>query len=195
LSVLGKDLGVLRIVDGDLDEVDAVLVQALCKETAENGKIKKGCTNKLFIALHRQILGLGAAVALCAVGLGVLDKVGVVEVETKVVEAAVLLLPLDHAKGVVVDEKDDEVLEQTHGRLELLRVHHEAAVAAHDHDLTLWVDQLGGNARRQTSTHGGEGIVQQDRVGNVRLVVAREPELVHAVVEREDCVVLLYVPV
>ena len=44
------------------------------------------------------------------------------------------------------------------------------------------------HGRRQAGPHGGERVVEQQRVGDVGAVVAGEPDLVHAVVEADDAV-------
>ena len=65
-----------------------------------------------------------------AVRLGVPDEVRVTEREAEVGELVDGLLPADHSVGVVLQDEDDQVESEPHGRLELLGVHHEAAVAA-----------------------------------------------------------------
>ncbi len=63
-------------------------------------------------------------------GLRVPDEVGVAERETEVDETVHGLLPADHPVGVVLQDEDDQVEPEPHGRLQLLGVHHEAPVAA-----------------------------------------------------------------
>ena len=72
--------------------------------------------------------------------------------------------------------------------LELLAVHHEAAVAADRHHPAVRIEHRGHHRRRQARAHRRQRVVEQQRVGDARAVVAREPDLVHAVVERDDAV-------
>ena len=53
------------------------------------------------------------------------------------------------------------------GRLQLLDVHEEAAVAAHRDDPALGVDELGRDGRGQREAHGGVAVRDQHRVGLV----------------------------
>ena len=98
------------------------------------------------------------------------------------------LLPADHAVGEILDDQHDEIEFQPHRGLELLAVHHEAAVAADCHHAALRVEKLGRDCGRQPRPHGGERVVEQQGVGDMGAVVAREPDLVHAIVEADDAV-------
>ena len=128
------------------------------------------------------------APALRAVGLGVLDEVGVAERQAPVGEVVDRLLPADHPVGVVLDDQHDQVELQPDRGLELLRVHHEAAVAAHRQHALARVQHRGHHRRGQARAHRRQRVVEQQRVGVARAVAAREPDLVHAVVERDDAV-------
>ena len=75
---------------------------------------------------------------------------------------------------------------QSHCRLQFLRIHHETDIACNCEHAIGRSDELGGEGRGEAGAHGGEGVVEEDGVGEVRGVVAGEPELVHAVVEAED---------
>ena len=68
------------------------------------------------------------------------------------------------------------------------RVHHEAAVAADREDAPLGMEHRGHHRRGQAGAHRRQRIVEQQRVGDAGAVVAGEPDLVHAVVERDDAV-------
>ncbi len=98
------------------------------------------------------------------------------------------LLPADHAVGVVLEDQHHDMDAETNRRLHLLRIHHEAAVAAHGENFPLGMNQRGGDRRRKPRPHGRQRIVEQQRVGDAGAVIAREPDLVHAVVERHDAV-------
>ena len=50
------------------------------------------------------------------------------------------------------------------------------------------IKQRRHHRRGQSRAHGGERVVEQQRVGDMGAVVAREPDLVHAVVEADDAV-------
>src|SRR5690606_14538775 len=66
---------------------------------------------------------------------------------------------------------------------------HEAAITTDGDDATLRVHQLCRHGRGQASAHGGQRVIQQYGVRLVGRVVARKPDLVHAVVEGNDAVV------
>ena len=72
--------------------------------------------------------------------------------------------------------------------LHLLAVHHEAAVAADRHHLAVGIDHLRRHRRGQAGAHRRQRIVEQHRVGLARRIIAREPDLVDAVVEADDAV-------
>ena len=135
-----------------------------------------------------QAIGRGDTGALRAIALGVFHEVRIAEGETEVREFIHRLLPADHAIGGVLQDQDHEVELQPDRRLHLLRIHHEAAVAAHRHHPPVRIEDRGHHRRRQACAHGGERIVQQHRVGNVGPVVPREPDLVHPIVEGDDSV-------
>ncbi len=126
--------------------------------------------------------------ALRAIGLGIAHEVGIAEGHAEIREAVDRLLPADHAIGAVVQDDDDEVQPEPHRRFHLLRVHHEAAIAADRHDAALRMEHRRHHRRGQARAHRGERIVEQQRVGDMGAVVAREPDLVHAVVEADDAV-------
>ena len=88
---------------------------------------------------RQQAVGAFDAVAVGAVGFGVLDEVWVAVVQAVVGEAHVGLLPADHAVTVVTQDDHGDVHAQAHSGFQFLAVHHEAAVAAHGDDRALWV--------------------------------------------------------
>ena len=117
----------------------------------------------------------------CAVRVGVLDEVGVGVVEavggeaagalrgegrragSEVVMVVVVaaaaahhLLPLDHPVARVVEDDDDDVQLHPHRRLELLGIHHEAAVAAERDALARRLDHLGGECGVRRGNVGSE---------------------------------------
>ncbi|MCY1284104.1 hypothetical protein D9M70_329980 [compost metagenome] len=135
---------------------------------------------------RQEAVGALHAVALGTVGLGIQHEVRVAVVQAEVGEAHVRLLPADHAVAIVAQDDHREVHLQAHRGFQLLAVHHEAAIAAHRDDGLVRIDHVGGHGRRQAGAHGRQGVVQQHGVGHVRLVVAGEPDLVHAVVQGDD---------
>ena len=56
-------------------------------------------------------------------------------------------------------------------------------------DAALRIEHRGNHRRRQPGSHRGKSVIEQQRVRHPRPVVAGEPDLVHAVVERQDAVV------
>ena len=82
----------------------------------------------------------------------------------------------------------DQIEFQANSGLEFLAVHHEAAVAADCHDPATRVEKLGCDRGREARSHGRECVVEQEGVGDVGAVVAREPDFIHAVVEADDAV-------
>ena len=137
---------------------------------------------------RHEVLGRRHPRALGAVALGVFDEIRVAEGEAPIREAVDRLLPADHAVGGILEDQHHEVEPEADRRLHLLRVHHEAAVAADREHAPVRVEQLRHHGRGQAGAHGRERVVEEERVGDVGAVVAREPDLVHAVVERDDAV-------
>ena len=60
-------------------------------------------------------------------------KSGIAEGHAEIGEAVDRLLPADHAVGAVLEDQHDEIELEADRRLQLLAVHHEAAVAADRH--------------------------------------------------------------
>jgi LysR family transcriptional regulator, cyn operon transcriptional activator len=167
---VAEDAPALGVVDGQIDELDAALVEAPGEQ-------------------RRHVGGARGAVALRPVGLGVPDEIGVPQLHAEVGQPHLALLPPDHAVPIVAHDDDRQIEPEPDGRLELLRVHHEPPVAADGDHLAPGVHQLGRDRRRQPRAHGRKRVVEQQRVGPPAAVVAGEPELVHAIVEAHDAVV------
>ncbi|KAG1086518.1 hypothetical protein G6F40_013929 [Rhizopus arrhizus] len=123
-----------------------------------------------------------------AIGLGVLDEIRVAEGHAVVGETIHRLLPADHPVGAVVEDQHHQVQAQPARRFQLLAVHHETAIPAHRQYPPLRVQARGHDRRRQARAHRRQRVVQQQRIGHLGAVVAREPDLVHAVVQRHDAV-------
>ena len=88
---------------------------------------------------RQQIVGRADAMAVGPIAGGVLDEIRVAVVEAPIGKAHVGLLPLDHAVAVVAQNEDHEVHPEAHCGLQLLGIHHKAAVAADGHDLFVWL--------------------------------------------------------
>jgi hypothetical protein len=99
---------------------------------------------------------------------------------------ALVLLPHDGTEAGVLPDHVDDGRAQAHGRLELLAVHQEAAVAAHGHHPAVRVHELGGDRRRQREAHPREAVGDQHRVRLMRGEHARDPQLVQPDVGHED---------
>ena len=82
----------------------------------------------------------------------------------------------------------DEIELEPRRRLQFLRVHHEPAVAADRKDAAGRIEHGGHDRRGQARAHRGERVVEQEGVRDMGAVVARKPDLVHAVVETDDAV-------
>ena len=104
------------------------------------------------------------------------------------------LLPADHAVRIVLQDQHDQVQPEPDRRFQLLAVHHEAAIAAHRQHPPVRIQHGGHHRRRQPRPHGRERVVEQQRVGDPRAIVAREPDLVHAVVKADDAVLRHHLP-
>ena len=145
----------------------------------------------LLVALFYQRAQAGGgfhAVAVGAVGAGVIHEVRVLEVQAEILEVHVVLFPLDHAVAVVAQNQHHDIQLQAHRSFQLLAVHHEAAVTDDGHDAAVRVHHLGGHAGRQAGAHGGQGVIQQHGIGFGGRVVAGKPDFVHAVIQRQDAV-------
>ena len=120
--------------------------------------------------------------------LCVCDEVRVSELDPEWPAELVALLPVDQAVAVVTPDDDRDVCPDPLRGLELLAVHEEAAVAAHRDDLAVRMDELGGDRARQGDAHGREAVRDDHGIGLVRLVEARDPDLVGADVGHDDVV-------
>jgi hypothetical protein len=137
---------------------------------------------------RRQSIAALHTAAIDAVRLGVGDEVGVAEGHAEIGKAVRRLLPADHPVGVVLQDQHHEIHPNTHRGLQLLRVHHEAAVATNSEHASRWIEHRSHNGRGQPGSHRCERVVEQEGVGNASAVVAGEPDLVHAIVEADDSV-------
>ena len=67
-------------------------------------------------------------------------QIRIAELETEVRKLVDFLFPSDHAVGAILEHEHDEIQLEPHGRLKLLRIHHEAAIAADgEHALSGWI--------------------------------------------------------
>src|SRR6516164_3984472 len=66
--------------------------------------------------------------------------------------------------------------------------HHEAAVAAHGEHASARIEHGCHHGRGQSGPHGGEGIVEEQRVRDLGPIIARKPDFIHPVVEADDAV-------
>ena len=99
-----------------------------------------------------------------------------------------VLFPADHAISGVIQDQNHQVQVQPYRGFQLLRIHHEAAIAAHGKNPALGRKHRRHHRRRKARTHGGQGIIDEDRIRLVRDIVAGKPDLVDAIVERDDIV-------
>src|ERR1700738_3481059 len=77
------------------------------------------------------------------VSLGVFDKVGVSETEPEICKSIRPLFPANHPVPLILDDENDQIEIETDGRLQVLRVHHEAPVATNRHDAFVSVQHRG----------------------------------------------------
>ncbi len=89
---------------------------------------------------------------------------------------------------MIFDDQNHEIELQSLRGLKLLAVHHEAAVAGDHQHAAFRIEQSRHHPGRQTGPHRCQRIVEQKRVCDVGAVVARKPDLVHPVIERDDAV-------
>src|SRR3984957_19637425 len=164
-----EDPAVLRIVHGRYDDVDAA---------AGKGGFER----------RREAVHAFDPAALHVVSLGEGHEIWIAEGHTEIGIAVRFLLPADHPESVVFQYQHDETELKAVRRFQLLRIHHESTVAAHGEDAAIRVEHCGHDGRWQTGAHGRERVIQQQCVRDVRAIVAREPDLVHAVVEADDAV-------
>ena len=120
------------------------------------------------------------------VTFGIGDEIGVAIGQAEILEAHVGLLPADHPVGIVAQDQHGEIEPEADRGFHLLAVHHEAAVAADRHDLALRVKHRAHHRARQACTHRRQRVVEQDGVGQIGGITAREPDLVDPVVETDD---------
>ena len=143
---------------------------------------------KGFLQSRRQGIAALHTGSLNAVRLGVGNEVGVAEGHAEIGETVRRLLPADHPIGVVLQDQHHEIHPHAHRGLELLRIHHEAAVATDREHTPLGIKHRSHDGRGQPGPHGCERVVEQQCIGNACAVVAGEPNLVHAVIETDDSV-------
>jgi len=101
-----------------------------------------------------------------AVGVGIGHEIRIAEGHSEIGELVDRLLPADHAIGGILDHKHDEIELQSHGGLELLAVHHEAAIAADREHALVRIEAFGRDRRREPRAHRRQRIVEQQRVGD-----------------------------
>jgi len=104
------------------------------------------------------------------------------------------LFPANHAVAAVLDDEHNEIQAKPDGGLQILRVHHEPAIAADGHDAPIWIKKCRDHGRSQTGAHRGQRVVEQDRVGDVGAIIPGEPDLVHAIVQANDAVIGHHLP-
>ena len=83
-----------------------------------------------FQSRYQPVCGLDSA-ALSVVRSRIGGKIRISKGHAEIRKAVYLLLPTDHAVGVVLKNQNDHVKTKAHRRFHLLGVYHEAAVAAH----------------------------------------------------------------
>ena len=164
---LDQDALILRIVDRRRHQMHA----AARERGFERGREPVG-------ALH--------AAALRAIRLCVADEVRVAEGHAEIREPVHRLLPADHAVGAVLDDEHHEIELEAHRRLELLRVHHEAAIAAHRQHARFGWSIAAIIADGRPAPIVASALSSSSVLATCGAVVAREPDLVHAVVEADD---------
>src|SRR5918993_99575 len=115
-------------------------------------------------------------------------EVGVAELHAERPAELVALLPVDEAVAVVAPDHDGDLRPEADRGLELLDVHQQAAVPAQRHDAPVRVDERRRDRARQRNAHRRESVRDDHRVGLVRLVQPRDPDLVGADVGHHDVV-------
>ena len=141
-----------------------------------------------------QHLSTGHPVAVGAIGFGIFDEIRIAIFQAPILEAHVGLFPADHAVAAVVEDQHGEVEAEANRGLHLLAVHHEAAVAADRHHLAIRIDHVRRHRAGQACPHRGQRVIKQHGVGVIGGVVAGEPDLVDAIVERDDAIVRHHLP-
>jgi hypothetical protein len=126
------------------------------------------------------------AVAARTEALGVLHEVGVREADVAGAPELAVLVPLDQAVLPVLPDQHHQIQAEPQRRLELLRVHHEARVAADGHGLAVGVDATGCDRAWQRDPHRGEAVRDDAGVGRLGLVHAGHPHLVGTDVADRD---------
>jgi len=146
-----RQLRRLTVIDGDVDETDALPGQGLLHDGLDLTRVTD-------------------AEALCAKRVGQLDEIHAAELDAAA--AAVLgdFLELDHVEVLVVPDEVRDVAALLHGRRELLAAEHEAAVAGERDDLL--------RARRALHERGRDGPGEPDAEG---LLAVRREEFARAV--------------
>ena len=144
---------------------------ARCRSLVEDG------------AKSRRVL---KAVASRTIALGETHEIRIVEGHPEILVSVCFLFHRDHAESAVVEHDDDQIETESHCRLDFLAVHSEATIAGDHNNLTLWIYELGGNCRGQTDAHRAQRVVDKHRIGLACVEVARRPQHVDPVVERQD---------
>ena len=127
----------------------------------------------------------GRSIALC-VG----DKVGIGKGQAVVRKAKLVLLPADHPVCCIIQNENDKVQSKPDGRFQFLRVHHEPAIAAYREHSAPRRQHRRHHGRWKACAHRRQCIVEKDGTRFIRNVVSGEPDLVDAVVERNDIILL-----
>ena len=127
-----------------------------------------------------QILGFLDPVSNGAHALCKFHKIRVGEVHIAVLMVLIHLFPLDQSIAGIVEDQGDKRSFSSQGSLELLTVHHEAAVTADGQDLLIRVDQSGTDSSWDGDAHGGEAIGDDAGIWFIALIVAGNPHFVRA---------------
>ena len=135
-----------------------------------------------------KVAALGDPRSLGSIALRIFHEIGITKGQAKIRETVDGLLPPDHAVGEVLKNENDQIELEANRRLHLLRIHHEAAVAADGHYPPFRAKDRRHHRGRQTGTHRRQCVVEQYRVGNVGPIVPREPDLIHAVIKCDDSI-------
>lgn len=102
-------------------------------------------------------------------------EVRIVDMRAHRAAAREVLLPTDQAVIVVVEDEAGEAGAEALGRLQLLHVHHEPAVAHGGHHLPIRVGERRSNAAGQRNPHAGESVRGDAAARATRREVAGNP--------------------
>ena len=97
-----------------------------------------------------------------------------------------LFLPLDETILAVMEDHDDEVHPEAHRRLQLLRVHHEAAIARRHQHTTLRINQLRRDGTRHADAHACETVRDDAGFRLITAIEASDPHLMRADIGDQD---------